>query len=559
MPNQFPDGVVEQMIDQHYRIVTRLSESRASWQLSANQFFPEPAPLDSYRPDAPRPQATRLQSHSSAGARPAVIAGDPSQLEVHSYDDLQTSSMAVARAIVAALKASPAELIVAIVMRKSWRQVVSAVAALHCGAAYLPIDSKWPVSRQKHIIEASGAAAVIVDGSASEIVEWARAHESIACVSVDASLGAAPEAPSPPRSVQQPLVEQDLAYLIYTSGSTGLPKGVRCHHAGALNTIDDLVTRYSIGEGDRVLALSSLSFDLSVFDIFGMLQCGGAVVVPPADSVSPPDPEVWLRLLVEAGVTVWNTVPRFMELLVSHLEQTGERLPASVRVVFMSGDFIPLSLPHRIRAVSGNAALQIVSMGGATEAAIWSNIFELPLDGKIDPSWSSIPYGRPMRNQRMYVLDAQMRHCEPWVTGVIYIGGVGVAQGYHRDEEKTKFQFVRHPRTGEYLFRTGDLGRIRPYNDGDEPSMLIEILGREDTQVKIGGFRVELGEIERVLESHGSVDTALVIVVEDASALAAFITCKGEDRRGIEAALRKVAKDSLPTSVDRLLALSDAS
>jgi hypothetical protein len=190
-----------------------------------------------------------------------------------------------------------------------------------------------------------------------------------------------------------------------------------------------------------------------------------------------------------------------MELLVGHAEHAGVRLPASLRLIFMSGDWIPRSLPERIRAVSDCSELRIVSMGGATEAAIWSNMYELCAEAPLEAAWKSIPYGRPLRNQTMLVLDEQLEHCEPWVTGSIHIGGVGVALGYYGDAERTAKQFVTHPTSGEWLFRTGDLGRLRP--DGN-----LEILGREDSQVKVNGFRVELGEIEELLVADASVEAA---------------------------------------------------
>jgi len=202
---------------------------------------------------------------------------------------------------------------------------------------------------------------------------------------------------------------------------------------------------------------------------------------------------VWAQAMVQHKVTLWNSVPALMELLVSHLELEGQRLAPSLRLIFMSGDWVPLSLTSRIRALSDNPDLKVVSMGGATEAAIWSNIYELgPPGAEIPTGWASVPYGRPMRNQNMYILDGHLDHCQPWVTGGIYIGGAGVADGYHNDHERTAQQFFTHPRTGEALFYTGDLGRVRPGG-------LLEILGRKDGQVKIGGFRIELGEIERVI------------------------------------------------------------
>jgi non-ribosomal peptide synthetase component F len=285
-----------------------------------------------------------------------------------------------------------------------------------------------------------------------------------------------------------------------------------------LNKIFDLNERFEVGPSDRVLALSSLSFDLSVYDIFGLLAAGGCIVVPPADSLSPPDPKVWLDLVHEHCITLWNSVPAFMELIVCVAENSNMRLPSSLRLIFLSGDWIPLSLPARIRAVSDCANLRIISMGGATEAAIWSNMYEIPVE--LDSSWASIPYGRPLRNQTMYVLDQDFEHCEPWVTGVIFIGGGGVAHGYHGDVKRTFAQFVVRPQTGERLFRTGDLGRIRPGG-------LIEMLGREDFQVKINGFRVELGEIESVLRSLPFVSQACAVVTSDSTLVAYIILIDG--------------------------------
>ena len=306
----------------------------------------------------------------------------------------------------------------------------------------------------------------------------------------------------------------DVGYLIYTSGSTGVPKGVSCHHKGAMNTITDLNSLYDVSRDDRVLALSSLSFDLSVYDIFGLLSAGGTIVIPSTQALSPPDPSIWNDIMETEGITLWNTVPAFMELLVSQLESTDGRLPASLRLIYLSGDWIPITLPRRIKAVSDNADLRIISMGGATEASIWSNMYEIDVNGSIDGSgipegWSSIPYGRPMRNQRMYVLNDRMEHCDVWVIGSLFIGGVGVAHGYYKNPDRTAYQFVRHPTTDEMLFRTGDLGRVRPEG-------LLEILGREDSQVKVNDFRIELGEIQKVLTEYEHVSSAALAVHNNA-------------------------------------------
>ena len=288
----------------------------------------------------------------------------------------------------------------------------------------------------------------------------------------------APEA-SAERNVGRPAAAggpSGLAYVIFTSGSTGKPKGVMIDHRGALNTLADINDRFRVGPGDRVLALSSLSFDLSVYDVFGILAAGGAVVFPDPDRER--DPAHWAALVRDHRVTVWNTVPALMEMLVAHLGDGAPPLP--FRLVMLSGDWIPVSLPDRIRRVAPPGA-QISSLGGATEASIWSILYPI---GSVDPAWKSIPYGKSLRNQEVKVRDAQLAECPVGETGRIYIGGVGVALGYYRDPQRTAERFVVHPETGERLYWTGDLGRLLP--DGN-----IEFLGREDLQVKIDGYRVE--------------------------------------------------------------------
>jgi amino acid adenylation domain-containing protein len=431
--------------------------------------------------------------------------------------------------------------IVAIIMNKGWEQIVAALGILKAHCAYLPIDAKlWPEKRIRQVLELSSAVAVVTQQELlqSDSMRWlshlAQPVVAISPAELSNSLSAEHQIALPKSSLMSP---QSLAYVIYTSGSTGVPKGVCCHHVGALNTIADLNERFNITSKDRVLALSSLGFDLSVYDIFGLLSVGGTIVVPPAASLSPPDPQVWLQLIIQQQVTIWNAVPAFMELLVSFAECSHNRLPPCLRLIFMSGDWIPVTLPSRIRALSDCKDLRIISMGGATEAAIWSNIFELGTEGTgIPDGWSSVPYGRPMRNQTMYVLNERMEHCETWVTGGIYIGGVGVANGYYRNPERTADQFVTHPQSGEKLFRTGDLGRVRPGG-------LIEILGREDLQVKVNGFRIELGEIEKVLSSHLAVLSAALAV--HGNLLCAYLVLRENSEGGVVEDIKDVCRSRL--------------
>ena len=341
--------------------------------------------------------------------------------------------------------------VVAVVTTKGWEQVAAVMGVLRAGCAYLPINvDQLPRQRIEQILQLSHASAVVSDASTLGACAWLRAvglplvdvNEAVGvntavgvneAVGVNAMHANRREHPRPVRRARP----RELAYLIYTSGSTGVPKGVCCHHQGAVNTCLDLNDRFDVGVSDRVLALSSISFDLSVYDVFGLLGAGASLVVPPHDLISPPDPEIWLEIVSSHQITIWNTVPAFMELLIAHAEHSGRMLPACLRLIFLSGDWIARTLPGRIRAVSECAALRIISMGGATEAAIWSNMHELHPEGtpgavlSTDPNWTSIPYGRPLRNQTMLILDDNLHHCEPWVTGVIHIGGAGVALGYY--------------------------------------------------------------------------------------------------------------------------------
>ena len=320
----------------------------------------------------------------------------------------------------------------------------------------------------------------------------------------------------PPAPVQQ---ATDLAYVIFTSGSTGSPKGVMIDHQGAVNTIRDINQRFGVGPSDRTLALSNLNFDLSVYDVFGLLAAGGAIVIP--DAQSKQDPAHWVEMLSRHSVTLWNTVPALMQLLVDYAEQTPNAIPECLRLVMLSGDWIPVSLPARIRAQ--NAKAEIISLGGATEASIWSIVFPI---GEVRKEWVSIPYGKPMANQRFYVLDAKLNPCPLWVAGELHIGGIGLAQGYWNDPEKTGQRFIVHPQTGERLYKTGDLGRWMP--DGN-----IEFLGREDFQVKIHGHRIELGEIETALLKNPAVAEAAVIAAGDGRGsgkhLLACVVCRTDD------------------------------
>jgi len=378
--------------------------------------------------------------------------------------------------------------LVGVVMEKGWAQVVAVLGVLRAGAAYLPIDANLPASRLHHLLEQADSRLALTQAGVNGRIDW---PGNVTRIEVDGFL------PADGSPVDGGAGPEDLAYVIFTSGSTGLPKGVMIEHRSATNTVLDINTRFGVGPRDRVLAVSSLSFDLSVYDVFGMLSAGGTVVVP--DAGRERDPASWAAMVREHRITVWNSVPALLGLVADYAAGQQRVIGDKLRLAMLSGDWVPLDLPDRVRALA--PGIQVVSLGGATEGSIWSILY--PIES-VDPGWTSIPYGYPMWNQQMHVLDDDLEPRPVWVPGEIVIGGAGVAAGYWRDPQRSAERFVRQPGSGEILYRTGDLGRYLP--DG-----AIEFLGREDFQVKIRGHRVELGEIEAVLAEHPLVRTVVVV------------------------------------------------
>ena len=407
-----------------------------------------------------------------------------------SYGELTTESARLAHRL-RALGARPNAL-VAVVLDKGWEQIVAVLGILNSGAAYLPIDPDWPAARRNQVLAHGEADIVVTRTDLRDRIAW---PEGITLVCVDdASPANLSGGPLP--ALQKP---GDLAYVIYTSGSTGAPKGVAIEHQAVVNTVLDINRRFRVSHEDRVLAVSALGFDLSVYDIFGILSAGGKVVLP--DSVEGKDAAHWCDLVDRENITLWNSVPALLQMLIDYLEGSGRGVDAAPRLILLSGDWVPLSLPERIRSLWKNP--QVISLGGATEASIWSIYY--PID-TISSEWHSVPYGKPLANQCFFVLNDRLDSCPDWVPGQLYIGGMGLARGYWRDDENTRQSFIAHPVTNERLYRTGDMGRYLP--DGN-----IEFLGRADYQVKIKGYRIELGEIEATLRANPRVKDAVVSAV----------------------------------------------
>ncbi len=482
----FPAGFIDALCDAHEALIRTLADNPEAWTATTTLVTPRKSlPPANTCPTRPL-HVGRLSDGLKVGAsvaphHPAVICGD----DALTYGELAAAAESLAK-VLCTHGVRPGDR-VAVVLAKGVPQMIAVYATLLAGAAYVPIDPAWPARRIEQLVNDIGASAIVTF--------LAIEHPSVPVLRVgdDATAFAGMDLPAG-------LDPSALAYVIYTSGSTGQPKGVALDHRGPINTILDVNGEFGIVAEDVIFGVSSLSFDLSVYDIFGSAMAGATLVL--ADPVDH-SPHAWLATMVERQVTVWNSAPPLMQLLVDVARAEGVKLPA-LRVVMLSGDWIPLSLPDDIKAIAPNA--KVISLGGATEASIWS-IWH-PIDA-VDPRWRSIPYGRPMANQPWYVLDEQGNETPTWTTGQLHIGGVGLAQCYWGDPEKTSAAFVTHLGTGERIYRTGDLGRLLP--DGN-----IELIGRIDAQCKIQGHRVEPGEVEHVLAADPRVKDAVVVVAGEA-------------------------------------------
>ncbi|MCB9551729.1 MAG: amino acid adenylation domain-containing protein [Myxococcales bacterium] len=527
----FPAGLIEDAFTAEIALCERLAHDEAAW--TSARFDLLPAAQRARRAAYDASDGPVVEGRLFDGFR-AMAEAHPERIAVIDEEGALDYGAIEARAnrITDALvehRPAPGDPIVVCLPRGAWQ--VAAVLGVHgAGAAYVPLDADWPAARIVDLCARCGAAVVVTDAHLARL-EW---PAGVAVVTVEATeTRPATRRPAP----QGP---HDRAYIIHTSGSTGAPKGVVMAHAATLATIDDLNRRYALGPDDRVLSLSSLAFDLSVYDIFGFLAAGGAVVLPPPDRAR--DVHHWMSLLDLTGVTVWSTVPALFELLVEAVERRcrrGEPAPGALRVIMLSGDWIPVDLPARARALWPKA--RIYGFGGATEAAIWSTIE--PIEA-LDPAATSVPYGKPLTNQRMYALDRWLRPCPEWVPGELYIGGVGLADGYWREPALTAARFVTHPETGERLYRSGDQGRFLPSGD-------LEFLGRLDSQVKVGGVRVELGEVEAALRALPGVRDAVVDAPGDRHArqLVAWIVPEDPDAPPDPEALRTALAAKLPAPI----------
>ena len=410
------------------------------------------------------------------------------------------------------------EITVGISVERGPEMVVGVLGVLKAGGAYVPVDPHYPKDRVAFMLKDTHVPILLTQQRLLDELPDMGAKKI--CLDTDwASISQHSAAP-----VKSDVNSENLAYVIFTSGSTGQPKGICLRHSGVVNNLLDLNLSFGVGTGDKVMAISALSFDMNVYEVLGTLAAGGGIVIP--EAAKQKDPAHWAELVTKHQVTVWNSAPPLLEMLVDYTEAHPGLHPKSLKVTILGGDWVPVTLPGRLKAMA--ARVQVIVLGGATESSIHSTVYVVD---KIEPDWNSIPYGKPMANQHTYILDAALQPVPIGVPGELHLGGVGLARGYFERTALTAEKFIAHPfskQKGDRIYKTGDLARWLP--DGN-----IELLGRIDHQVKIRGHRIELGEITAVLRGHPGVQEALVIMREDEPAnkrLAAYVVPAQEGASG---------------------------
>jgi amino acid adenylation domain-containing protein len=404
-----------------------------------------------------------------------------------SYRELNERANRLARHL-RSLDVGP-EVLVGVLLERSVEMVVGLLAILKAGGAYLPLEPSYPAARLALMLKDSGAPFLLTQEGLAETLQT----PSVKVVRLDVVRESVAH-----QSCENPgvaVVSDNLAYVIYTSGSTGRPKGVQITHGALSNFLHSMRRSPGLTPEDVVLAVSTISFDISTLEIFLPLVTGARLVLVGRELAS--DGRRLLSAVERHGVTVAQATPTTWRLILEAGWERGGGLK-----ILSGGE----SLPQKVAGQLLERSASLWNVYGPTETTVWASVARLASEHETHL------IGRPIANTQIYVMDERLRPVPPGVVGEICVAGAGAARGYLNDPALTAERFIANPLStepGARVYRTGDLGRLRP--DGR-----IEFLGRSDSQVKVRGHRIELGEIEAALNAHPQVDEAVVLAPEDA-------------------------------------------
>ena len=412
--------------------------------------------------------------------------------------------------------------IVAVSMERTPNLVASLLAILQCGAAYLPLDPKFPAARLEFMLEDSGASFLLTTKSLTDSLP---AYSKT--IVIEDALSELDKYPAVPVSV--PVSYDAAAYIMYTSGSTGKPKGVTVTHKNLVNFLFSMAIEPGINSEDRLLSITTISFDIAGLELFLPLIKGATVVF--ADYETTRDGQLLLNLLQKKEITILQATPTTWQLLLDSGWETLLALKA-----LCGGEAMPLNLARQLTSKCDS----LWNMYGPTETTIWSAVKQIQADDEL------ITIGFPIANTQIYLLDEERKAVAPGTIGEIVIGGDGVAEGYWNRPELTAEKFIQNPFSKEpnsILYRTGDLGKLLPNGE-------FQCLGRIDHQVKIRGHRIELGEIEAALNSLPEIKQSAVIVSNyfgNEDKLVAYLKSGAQlqEEKRIQEALSKVLPEIL--------------
>lgn len=412
----------------------------------------------------------------------AQVARTPEQVAIHcaqqhlTYRELNQQANRVAHYLRQHYEIQADDRI-ALLLDRSLDLVVALWGILKAGAAYVPLDPTYPAPRIQYVLEHSQAKVVLTQAHLRHLCENQTALALTEVLEQDDFTENLPLLAEP----------HHLAYVIYTSGSTGLPKGVMLMQRNVVSFCNNLSVRFGFTSQDTLYAVTTVTFDISVLELIGSLLLGMQVIVAQEETLREPH-----QLAQELkNCSILQTTPSRLQMII---ESEGLVALAHLRVILVGGEALSQSLFEQLSSLSQT---QVFNVYGPTETAIWSTT--KLLDGK------QLTIGKPLEHEAVYILSDNLQLLPVGVIGEVCIGGAGVSRGYWQDEQKTQLQFVPNPfRTGEMLYKTGDLGRW--LSNGE-----IEFLGRKDFQVKVRGFRIELGEIEHRLVQVPSIRQAVVV------------------------------------------------